>query len=121
MHPITSTQPSLDMIQVILGPEATALTGLWLKQSDKSNLDSQVLLAAAVLMLGIERPSPAAALSASRSLSGQAVWEGLIALAHAMAALNTPAPLSPVFAALVGAAVAAAAERLRQRADGIVS
>ncbi len=91
-----------------------ALIRLWEKQCDGSGFDLQILLAASVVMIGQQVPSPATALSVSRGLAGQPVWEALVHLAQALGSLGAKPHLSLVFFPVVLEAVQAAARKLDQ-------
>ncbi len=95
------------------------LIRLWEKQSDSNHLDGDVLLAAAILMTGQQVPSPVTALSISRGLSGQPVWEGLVYLALSLDRLSQGESLSPAFAPIVAEAVQAACRALVQAGNHI--
>jgi hypothetical protein len=95
------------------------LIRLWEKQSDSNQFDGEVLLAAAVLMTGQQIPSPVTALSVSRGLAGQPVWEGLVYLALSLDRLGRGESLSPAFAPIVADAVQAACRALEQAGNHI--
>jgi hypothetical protein len=89
-----------------------ALIALWEKQGDGSGFDLQILLAASVVMIGQQVPSPVTALSVSQGLAGQPVWEALVHLAQALGSLGSRAHLSPAFSPVVLEAVQASAKKL---------
>jgi hypothetical protein len=110
-----------NQIRTILpASSAEALLSLWARRAhpEEAGLD-RVLLAAAVLMLGADRPSPAAALSAAQGLAGSAAGASLAHLAEALFALSGASALSPAYRSIMAGAVQAAAEALQACADHI--
>jgi hypothetical protein len=107
-------QTALIAVQGLLRQTATDLLRLWEKQEGGNDRDIQVLLAAAVLMLGAERPSAAAALSVAQGLAGSQAGRGLAQLAEALAAFFNSDSISPAYRSIVAGAVQAAAGALQE-------
>lgn len=110
-----SKPPLEEQVRVILSVDkARTLLSLWERcasQDDVGNADE--LLIAAVLMLGSDRPSPAAALSVAQGLDGSAAGAALAHLGGALSALSGAGPLSPAYRSITSGGVLAAAQALQ--------
>jgi hypothetical protein len=110
-----SKPPLEEQLRAILSADkARTLLSLWERcTSQEDNGEANELLIAAVLMLGSDRPSPAAALSVAQGLSGSAAGAALAHLARALCALSGAGPLSPAYRSITSGGVLAAAEALQ--------
>jgi hypothetical protein len=110
-----SKPPLEEQVRAILSPDkARTLLSLWERcASQEDDGEADELLIAAVLMLGSDRPSPAAALSVAQGLSGSAPGSALAHLGGALYALSGAGPLSPAYRSIISGGVLAAAEALQ--------
>jgi hypothetical protein len=110
-----SKPPLEEQVRAILSPDkAGALLSLWercVSLDDGGEADE--LLIATVLMLGSDRPSPAAALSVAQGLYGSTAGAALAYLGGALSALSGAGPISPAYRAITASGVLAAAEALQ--------
>jgi hypothetical protein len=110
-----SKPPLEEQVRAILSPDkARTLLSLWercARQDDDG--EASELMIAAVLMLGSDRPSPAAALSVAQGLSGTAAGAALAHLGEALSALSGAGPLSPAYRSIISGGVLAAAQALQ--------
>jgi hypothetical protein len=113
---ITSHTKPAAQVRAILADEGRAgeLLALWerLAGLDKTPGSDGLLLPAAVLMLGADQPSPAAALSVAQGLAGQPAGLALGRLGEALALLAGSRSLTPAYEPIVSGAIRAVARQL---------
>lgn len=113
---ITSHTKTAAQVRAILADEGRAekLLALWERLADleQGRVSDGLLLPAAVLMLGADRPSPAKALSVAQGLAGQPAGLALGCLGEALALLAGSRSLAPAYEPIVSSAIRAVARQL---------